>query len=1063
MNTRVTEDNSTPLHKACAGSKPGHLASVKYLLEADADVHALNKWRETPLLTAANHGQAGAVGVLLANGADPCKCTDTGWSPLSIAAYKGHDDVVRLLLEEGAPTEEDDPTLSALLQAATKGLPDTVELLLKNGADHTVTTKKGDTALSILVEQNLIDAAVEMVTEYNASIPRCSRDRKKVQRARLLINLRMKQMKREGPNSANTAVSTDDDETDVESEGSNSAQNVENGTPALGKSKKKKNKGKGTTTAMTAEERARAAEQDLLEELAQEDAKAKKEAAEANSKRAKKRKKKERERQQKQKEEQEKREREEREARERERILKEKEEQQRREQEAKLKEQRERELKELMEREKVLEAKRKERERRERELAKQRQAETSRRSAPEKTQAGERKKKNATVSSTPVTDMGNGRNNGSNARPSAKNSAPLAGNRRWETKPKTPPRPAALAPVETSSLDPSVTSTQTAPPVTSQAVQSPVVSFSQERNRSFDENSRAETEPAHAPVSNGVPSPLNSSGIEHPAVALFRREKVSEMVRRCSLALDFQQDTIKSVLYRWVVRAAHSESMYLDPLIPSWNDVDALVAHFQRQFISESRRRNPNISALGIESLKESGSATALICLNLAKEVADCRRRVEAMPSNWSDSTLGMTSMESIQSDGTRVVSVSCANQTNVVIPLSSFTSLRGRYFGPPERFLSAVFVAKIWYESKQLIVSDTDMDVRLPSATQSCLAEASVSAELWSDPFSAYGSNVFWGTFEQVDRIFGGQSPFGKLEHGSENVLAQHGSSLSVLPPLDNMIACRYIQRMLSILENADRTNAPVSFVLFLHAGCFHDLSRSPTLNDLRLLDPRLAEPRYVQHIEVLQGGNHFYASDSTPGGLRVCGTDSLLILLQNQSGKARYGVSPAVIAKIVSSMRPTPSPRNDNAMQMPMPFGLQELNIPPTTATPQRGYFNGLSQMSPDPQGVGRSDFASVGGSSIVNPFSPSNDNVSRGSRHGRLFDLVDDGEDDQANNVDLVSGMLNNLDVGLFGNANIGSEVDIEAISLMGIGGTPSRPIAGPPSQPFRPGNPRPGRFG
>merc|ERR1712127_1029918 len=103
----------------------------------------------------------------------------------------------KLLLEEGAPTEEADPTLSALLQAATKGLPETVELLLRHGADHTVTTKKGDTALSILVEQNLIDAAVEMVTEYKASIPRCSRDRKKIQRARLLINLRLKQQQRE--------------------------------------------------------------------------------------------------------------------------------------------------------------------------------------------------------------------------------------------------------------------------------------------------------------------------------------------------------------------------------------------------------------------------------------------------------------------------------------------------------------------------------------------------------------------------------------------------------------------------------------------------------------------------------------------------------------------------------------------------------------------------------------------------------------------------------------------------------------------------------------------------
>merc|ERR1712045_1055867 len=129
----------------------------------------------------------------------------------------------------GAPTEEADPTLSALLQAATKGLPNTVELLLRHGADHTVTTKKGDTALSILVEQNLIDAAVEMVTEYKASVPRCSRDRKKVQRARLLINLRVKQQQREGLlNDTDTDEGSDHDDMD---EGSQSALHDSDGSP----------------------------------------------------------------------------------------------------------------------------------------------------------------------------------------------------------------------------------------------------------------------------------------------------------------------------------------------------------------------------------------------------------------------------------------------------------------------------------------------------------------------------------------------------------------------------------------------------------------------------------------------------------------------------------------------------------------------------------------------------------------------------------------------------------------------------------------------------------------
>lgn len=300
VDCRVTEDLSTPLHKACAGSRPGHTSAVCQLLEGNADVHALNKWRETPLLTAANHGQSDAVEALLRYGADPCKCTDTGWSPLSIAAYKGHDEVVRLLLEEGAPTEEDDPTLSALLQAATKGLPDTVMLLLRHGADHTVTTKKGDTALSILVEQNLIDAAVEMVTDYNASIPRCSRDRKKVQRARLLINLRLKQMQREG--TGPYCDNSDQGESDVEPENAGGRALHDDAdsaaSPLTHDSRRKKKNNKSSQKSIAKQEAdARAAEEALLLELAAEECAKTENGSSKNSK--KKKKKKEKERQQK--------------------------------------------------------------------------------------------------------------------------------------------------------------------------------------------------------------------------------------------------------------------------------------------------------------------------------------------------------------------------------------------------------------------------------------------------------------------------------------------------------------------------------------------------------------------------------------------------------------------------------------------------------------------------------------------------------------------------------------------------------------------------------------------
>ena len=96
----------------------------------------------------------------------------------------------------------------------------------------------------------------------------------------------------------------------------------------------------------------------------------------------------------------------------------------------------------------------------------------------------------------------------------------------------------------------------------------------------------------------------------------------------------------------------------------------------------------------------------------------------------------------------------------------------------------------------------------------------------------------------------------------------------------------------------------------------------------------------------------------------------------------------------------------------------------------------------MSPIGHHAGLSDFGTIGGTALTNAFtaaSPSAAPRFAGGRHSRLFDLVDDGEEDNLNDADPLGGMLNNLNVDLFQN-NISNEMDVEAISLMGIGGPP-----------------------
>jgi len=87
------------------------------------------------------------------------------------------------------PLEETDRSLSALLQAATRLHPRIVLLLLSHGADPSVRTKKGDTALSLLVEGGEVECAAEVVERFGGRVEGCSRERGKVTRARLVVRM----------------------------------------------------------------------------------------------------------------------------------------------------------------------------------------------------------------------------------------------------------------------------------------------------------------------------------------------------------------------------------------------------------------------------------------------------------------------------------------------------------------------------------------------------------------------------------------------------------------------------------------------------------------------------------------------------------------------------------------------------------------------------------------------------------------------------------------------------------------------------------------------------------
>lgn len=93
--------------------------------------------RQAPLCTAAKHGNLDAVKLLLAHGADPerPRYWSRDWKPLALAAYQGHFEIVRCLVEK-ARANNHGPSLSRPLWCAIANEhSQIVDYLLASGAD----------------------------------------------------------------------------------------------------------------------------------------------------------------------------------------------------------------------------------------------------------------------------------------------------------------------------------------------------------------------------------------------------------------------------------------------------------------------------------------------------------------------------------------------------------------------------------------------------------------------------------------------------------------------------------------------------------------------------------------------------------------------------------------------------------------------------------------------------------------------------------------------------------------------------------------------------------------
>ncbi|QYS96324.1 ANK_REP_REGION domain-containing protein [Trichoderma simmonsii] len=91
-------------------ARKGEVAVFEQALPAGLPPNMTNEKGDTLLMLAAYHGHADLVKLLIQHGADPNRVNDRGQSPLAGAVFKKEDEVIEVLLEGGADPDYGKPT-----------------------------------------------------------------------------------------------------------------------------------------------------------------------------------------------------------------------------------------------------------------------------------------------------------------------------------------------------------------------------------------------------------------------------------------------------------------------------------------------------------------------------------------------------------------------------------------------------------------------------------------------------------------------------------------------------------------------------------------------------------------------------------------------------------------------------------------------------------------------------------------------------------------------------------------------------------------------------------------
>ena len=159
---RPDADGSTPLHWAVHRDA---VDVVKLLVDAGANVKAVNRYGVAPLTIACTNGNAAIVEQLLRAGADPNATAADGETALMTAARTGKVDVVRALLAHGVDVSARETWRgqTALMWAALENNAAAATALIEAGADVAARSNGGFTPLLFAVRGGHAEAARVLV------------------------------------------------------------------------------------------------------------------------------------------------------------------------------------------------------------------------------------------------------------------------------------------------------------------------------------------------------------------------------------------------------------------------------------------------------------------------------------------------------------------------------------------------------------------------------------------------------------------------------------------------------------------------------------------------------------------------------------------------------------------------------------------------------------------------------------------------------------------------------------------------------------------------------------